>query len=123
MPSPPSIDTQNDDSITLFGGKKTSQWRFPEHSIRCPLSNCGRIYDDRKLLVEHFEKQHAKKTTYCGGCDGPVICTAYPADLKNHYRRIHPGAPFQFDQIKIKQEPQENEVRLKRTFRLNFLWV
>lgn len=114
MPSPPPPnDSQNDDSITLSGGNHTSHWQFPKYLTRCPLSNCGKIYVDRKLLLTHFDNNHAKKTTYCGMCDGPVICTTYPSDLKNHYRRIHPDAPFQFDQTKIKQEPQENEVRLE----------
>lgn len=119
MPSPPPIDSQNDDLIKLFGGNQTTHWQFPKYLTRCPLSSCGKIYDDRKLLLAHFRNNHAKKTTYCRMCDGPVVCTAYPADLENHYRRVHPDVPFQFDQINIKQEPQENEVRLKRSMRPN----
>lgn len=109
MPALPD-DDQTDDWITLYGGNQTSYWQIPKCIKRCPVSNCGRKFEDQKLLSAHFDKHHAKKSTYCGFCNGPVICTNYPADLADHYRRIHPAVPFQCDQTKIKQEPQVIEI-------------
>lgn len=101
---------QSDDLIMLNGGNTASYWRFPALSKRCPVSSCGKVVDDRKVLLAHFNKHHAKKCTYCGMCNGPVICTNYPADLENHYRRIHPNIPFKCDQIQVKEEHHQIEV-------------
>lgn len=110
MSASPSNDKQSDDWITLYGGKQTSYWKIPKHLKRCPVSNCGKKFEDLKSLSEHFSRSHAKRSAYCGICNGPVICKNHPEDLASHYRRIHPGVPFQCDQTKIKVEPQLIEV-------------
>lgn len=99
----------NDDWITLYGGGQISRWKFWQSS-RCPITNCGKLFNDRESTKIHFRKHHVKKTTYCAACNGPVICSAHSTDMESHYRRVHPDVPFQFDQTKIKQEPRQIEV-------------
>ena len=103
-------DKKTDDWITLYGDNQTSYWQIPINLKRCPVSSCGRKFEDVQLLSAHFNKHHAKKSTYCGVCNVPIICSKYPEDLASHYQRIHPDVPFPCDQTKIKKELQEIEV-------------
>lgn len=120
MPGLSDDDEQPDDRIILCGGNHTSYWRLPTKIKRCIISSCGRKFEHSELLAAHFLKHHAKKTTYCGMCDSPVVCAIYPDDLTSHYSRIHPKVPFKCDQTKIKQEAIENDVCFKGFL---FLWV
>lgn len=106
MLAPPPNDEQYNDLITLSGGDQISFWRIPKSLKRCPVSSCGKKFEHQELLSAHFVKHHAKKSAYCGECDGPVIC-GNSGDLASHQQRIHS------DQAKIKEEPQEIEVCLK----------
>lgn len=110
MPALSDDDEQPDDWITLSGGNQTTYWRLPTTIKRCIISSCGRKFEHKELLSAHFVKHHAKKTTFCGICDSPVVCANYPDDLESHFRRIHPNVPFKCDQTKIKQEAKENNV-------------
>lgn len=93
----PSIDTDEDDFITLCSCGVTTKWRYPDKLRECILLNCHQKFKSKSDGMAHFRENHAIGSILCSLCDRPVRSLNGPNDFRRHYAHKHPNHPVPFN--------------------------
>lgn len=79
------------DMIVLSGCGLKFMWQYPRNIKKCPVRNCLKLFDTRSDAIIHFKRNHAKRSTLCSICQGPILMRTF-GDINHHYKRRHPNA-------------------------------
>lgn len=89
-------DATINDTITLFGLGKTTNWTFPPEINYCPHPSCQEEFENRAEAINHFRSMHSQSVILCSECSKPIF--TYSIDgFKEHYRNSHPDAKIPYD--------------------------
>lgn len=92
-----SGDSMDDNVILLTGLGRTTQWRVPADTLKCPVLKCREEFEVRSAFIAHFKRKHAPNSVFCELCDRPLSMHS-TKDWDKHFRSRHPThqVPLEF---------------------------
>lgn len=118
------VNEDEDDLITLTGCDKVTRWKFPQHTIICPVEKCSKQFAVRSDAIAHYKSQHAHEAILCPICKIPIFATL-TIFYKIHFMKAHPNMKFPLDDLgEDENEDEQEDTHLKvNRFLLNSIFT